>query len=308
MDKLHVAVELIKLLKSRKCINSKTVANELNVSLRTAQRYLSEISYIPGILYDEKKHCYCLIEEKKFNEIIFNNEELSLLSAILDYASSILGSNSENTVKFIKKKILHINSNRDISRFITINSIDFDKIAKCNGKLENLIKDEINCKFKYLKNNKEYSVSPLKILYDKGFWYLAAKHNDKIKKFSLDYIEEIKELNGESKFYDKKHKKELEELLKNASNIWFEQGEEIFIKAIVNDKISDYFRRKICLPNQKIISENNNGKLEIEFSVTSKMEFMESVVQWLPNIEIIKPEKYRKLLYDFGKKVMASNK
>jgi predicted transcriptional regulator len=54
MNKLHVALKLLQLLNERKSINSKIVADEFNVSLRTAQRYLLELSGMPCVTVSEE--------------------------------------------------------------------------------------------------------------------------------------------------------------------------------------------------------------------------------------------------------------
>jgi len=46
MNKLYTALSLIKLLNENKKIDSKKVSEELGVSIRTAQRYLLELSIL----------------------------------------------------------------------------------------------------------------------------------------------------------------------------------------------------------------------------------------------------------------------
>jgi predicted DNA-binding transcriptional regulator YafY len=58
MNKLHVALKLLRLLNERKSINSKIVADEFNVSLRTAQRYLLELSSMPCVVVSEEGQDY----------------------------------------------------------------------------------------------------------------------------------------------------------------------------------------------------------------------------------------------------------
>lgn len=60
MNKLDVALKLLQLLNERKTIDSKLVAHELNVSLRTAQRYLVELSILPCVISKNNNHTYSL--------------------------------------------------------------------------------------------------------------------------------------------------------------------------------------------------------------------------------------------------------
>ncbi|HEY6871710.1 MAG TPA: hypothetical protein VI298_03165 [Geobacteraceae bacterium] len=63
MNKLDVALKLLRLLNERKTLDSRIVADELNVSLRTAQRYLLDLSGLPCVIADEKEHTYGLASD-----------------------------------------------------------------------------------------------------------------------------------------------------------------------------------------------------------------------------------------------------
>ena len=60
MNKLDTALKLLRLLNERKALDSRIVAAELDVSLRTAQRYLLELSSLPCVITYEKEHVYAL--------------------------------------------------------------------------------------------------------------------------------------------------------------------------------------------------------------------------------------------------------
>jgi len=75
MNKLNVALNLLKLLNERKKIDSALVAETLNVSIRTAQRYLGDLSSMPCVSYDEQSHKYGLVEEYPLKKILLNCAE-----------------------------------------------------------------------------------------------------------------------------------------------------------------------------------------------------------------------------------------
>lgn len=75
MNKLNVAIKLLQLLNDRKFIDTKIVANELNVSLRTAQRYLLELSTLPCVLFDDKNRSYSLDATNKMNKVLLNGAD-----------------------------------------------------------------------------------------------------------------------------------------------------------------------------------------------------------------------------------------
>ena len=71
MNKLDVALKLFRLLNERKSIDSRTVAGDLQVSLRTAQRYLLDLSALPCVITDEKKHSYSLDPDYPLKDTLF---------------------------------------------------------------------------------------------------------------------------------------------------------------------------------------------------------------------------------------------
>jgi len=72
MNKLHVALNLLKLLNERKNIDSAVVAGELNVSIRTAQRYLCELASLPCVSHDGQNHKFSLDPEYQLNKVLLD--------------------------------------------------------------------------------------------------------------------------------------------------------------------------------------------------------------------------------------------
>lgn len=75
MNKLGVSLRLIQLLNERTCLDSKTVASALNVSIRTAQRYLLELSVLPCVIADERNFSYCMAPDYKIKEALLRTGE-----------------------------------------------------------------------------------------------------------------------------------------------------------------------------------------------------------------------------------------
>lgn len=70
MNKLDVALKLLRLLNERRMIDSRLVADEFDVSLRTAQRYLLELSMLPCVITDEKEHRYGLDPDYRLKDAL----------------------------------------------------------------------------------------------------------------------------------------------------------------------------------------------------------------------------------------------
>jgi predicted DNA-binding transcriptional regulator YafY len=81
MNKLEVAIKLLQIINERKVINSRIIADELNVNIRTAQRYLRDLSALPCIGTKNKNRDYELYPDYKFKEAVLNS---SLCEIILN--------------------------------------------------------------------------------------------------------------------------------------------------------------------------------------------------------------------------------
>ena len=65
------------------------------------------------------------------------------------------------------------------------------------------------------------------------------------------------------------------------------------IKVKVNSKIAFNFKLKNILPSQKILEEFEDGSLLIQFGVSTQEDIDNILKAWIPDIEIISPQKYR---------------
>ncbi|MHB8782710.1 MAG: hypothetical protein ACYDAX_04725 [Desulfobacteria bacterium] len=85
------ALRLLRLLNERKVLNSRIVAEEFDVNIRTAQRYLLYLSDLPCVVVDEEKHTYTLTSDYVITDKILNTSEMALVCALIDYATHIFG-------------------------------------------------------------------------------------------------------------------------------------------------------------------------------------------------------------------------
>lgn len=79
MNKLEVAIKLLQLLNERKTITSKVIADELNVSVRTAQRYIQELSVLPCFVSHQDNNTYELYSDYKLKEALLNTSLCEIL-------------------------------------------------------------------------------------------------------------------------------------------------------------------------------------------------------------------------------------
>jgi len=73
MNKLEVAIKLIQLLNERTTISAKVIAGELGVSIRTAQRYIRELSNLPCLVHQHNSTVYEIYPDYKFKEALLHS-------------------------------------------------------------------------------------------------------------------------------------------------------------------------------------------------------------------------------------------
>lgn len=79
MNKLEVAIKLLQIINERKIINSRIIADELNVTIRTAQRYLRDLSLLPCIGSKNNNSDYELYPDYKLKEAVLNSSLCELI-------------------------------------------------------------------------------------------------------------------------------------------------------------------------------------------------------------------------------------
>ena len=140
--------------------------------------------------------------------------------------------------------------------------------------------------FDYLNtdSSKSYLVEPYKLINNKGVWYLAAKHDGKVKTFSFSKIENV--VPSEETFsYDQ----ELDQTLAKEDGVWLsEQPIEIVLK--VDKSVAPYFKRRKLIANQVIEKELEDGSLILSAKVGHQNQVVPIVRYWIPYIRVISPD------------------
>ena len=88
MNKLDVALRLLQILNERKFINSNVIAEEFDVSLRTAQRYIKELSILPCFVSSEDSNCYEIVPNYKIKEALLHSSVCDILRGKLKYTNT----------------------------------------------------------------------------------------------------------------------------------------------------------------------------------------------------------------------------
>lgn len=234
-------------------LDAKSLAEEFNISVRTAQRDLGErFSYLPlekhGTRYRLDSACLGKINLRDV-------ERFACLAGVRGLFPSL--SND-----FL----------RDIfdSRIQSALLIKGQQYESLDGReanfraLEQAIVARQCIAFLYRKEegDKSYNdAEPYKMVNHKGIWYLAARDNGKLKAFSFTRVEQLRVLDNRFTFDPAIEKSLIEE-----DGIWLNQ-DKIEMVLTVTKEVAMYFKRRKLIANQVIEKELADGGLIISAKV-----------------------------------------
>ena len=252
--------------------STKQIADALGLNVRTIQRDLNEILAFNGAV---KKGRLWSVDKSEFDP----NDENQIVLSVLDKMAKNVGaefySKAHGLLKGISEGLNH-------PIFVSLSAEKLEKKdIELIENLESVIASRNEIELLYF--SKTHKLSPIKIALFDGFWYLLAMAGEKLKKFHLKSIKEIKIL--PSKF---KIDESLENRIKSANSAWFDPEKSFIVRLWIDKVVKKYFERK-PLPNQQIMCENEDGSIEIEVQVTHIMEIKPLVFYYLPHIKVIEP-------------------
>jgi predicted DNA-binding transcriptional regulator YafY len=298
---MDCALRLLRLLNERKVLTSATVAEEFDVSIRTAQRYLLYLGALPCVSVDEEKHTYSLVTDYVINDKIYKASEMAMVCAVIDYATHIFGPKDSTFLQELKHKIFRM---PEVYQVLSEEPIDMEKVAAVRRTLERHVKQKEVVSFSYSKKGKRYTVEPYKILYHEGFWYLVGLHDGIVKKFVLDFIERVRPTGRVYKEIPEKIRRTLHE----ARTIWFNDKEPDRVTVEFDREVAHFFERKNVFPRQEIVERKRNGNVVLSFDVHNEMDLREQVARWMPYFEVMGPGKYRGYIKRVAEQVAEKNK
>jgi len=266
-------LNILKRLYQGEKLSTQNIADDYEVSLRTAQRYIKYLQEA-GFNLKKQNNCYTL------ETIVDENQEV-LFESI---ESIIKNAGLENEIMPSLKKLKMMNKESVFYSKIDIEKVDVSIFTQ----IENAIRSKNKIKIQYKMDNKiiPIIIKPLKISNFEGYWYVnALDENNNYKTFHIKSIQSIEVL--KQKFRVK------ENLLKNldkAINVWFDPTKEIIqVELFADEFATKYLERLPLSSTQKIIKNNDNTSI-IYIEITDKMEILRKLLMWIPNLVVIEPK------------------
>jgi len=281
------ALLMLQKLSSERSVNVIDLAEEYGVNKRTIYRDIQRLHFFPIEL-----DCGIVKVVDGFNIEHSQIQDIELLIAELAF-NSISGMNEsvDKHLQSIRAKLFYPSFFSPYSiKPYSFETIDMD--SELLNKMEDaIIKRNLS---KVISNKTESLVEPYKVVAFDGFWYLLAKDTQD-KKIKTYLVSSIDEFIASSKVYDSEYV-DIDNVLQNVHTAWFEDGNSFEVQVKIKSQISHYFKRKKYLSSQTIIKENSDGSLIINFEVSTDEDVDNIIKAWLPHVEVVKPERFRKKL------------
>lgn len=291
---------IIARLNDGEALSVNNLALEFNVSTRTIQRDFNErlVGLYP--IYQDKRK-WKMQEGYKIQKS--TSIEDTIVLDILEKMTDGLGSKFSIKAKHLLSKIKNDDFNPIYAK---LNMEDISSNINNIATLEEAIKSytEITCLYDFTEYKLEVKLKPLKVANYEGFWYLIAldSRNNKLKKYHLKSVSNI--TLSDKKFTTDKN---LEELLENSINVWFDSDVEPFEVVLFFDKhAAKILKRKPISKSQRIITEYKDGSCDISLKITHKREVISIIQYWMPHIKIVSPQSINDIVMKNCKKFMGS--
>lgn len=281
--------KIIERLKNGESFTIDEIANQYEISTRTAQRDFSEKieSQFPDeqLKRDPRTKKWSL----SLKNSIFSKEDELLLNVLLEESKKYSDSFHSNISKFVKKYKHSLHSNTIYTKIFTEN---INEIKEQLVEIEEAIhsKNIIECIYK--NETSKRKLAPLRLTNFDGYWYLLVKDltpkkNKKIKTF---YFKDITDISVKNEKYDNVDKT-LQYKLDNAINSYFTGEVEPYpVQLFIEKEASVYFERKKISPSQRILKKDEKaGTIEIELYITNDMEIIPIIQSFLPYVKVISP-------------------
>ena len=270
----RLAMILVKLNQGEK-LDPQKLAQEFDVNLRTIQRDINDrFSYLPL--------------EKDQGKYYLNPAFLGKLT-LKDIGSFASLAGVSGLFPSLSEEFLREIFDTRIQSALLVKGHHYEDLRgkeESFQQLEQAIVARQTVAFSYQNTGpaKRYEVEPYKLVNAKGVWYLAAKHDGKLKTFSFAKLEGLA-LCGDTFTYDSS----LDATLAREDGIWFsEEPVEIVLK--IDKSVAAYFKRRQLIANQKIEKELADGSLILSTRVGHLNQVVPIVRYWIPNIRIISPD------------------
>ncbi len=284
MNKMSAIIFILNKLDSGE-VTTKGLAEELNVSTKSIQRYLREIEIADFPLWNPAKGTYAFVEGFSLQKMQLSDTEAGLLVLLNSFVDSLNNKKLDESFDILRKRMLQ--DNADNPFYIKLPKSDKYEVTQKTKLIEKVIKDKEYVTIESVYNKEIKNLKPIKIAYYDGFWYLICLLGQKNKVLKYNIVN-IKNIIPTGEHFE--HTKDITKILKESINIYFEIDRKIKVTLSVAKKAAKYFKTKQYFPLQKITKENKDGSLILECKIAKEEEILPTIFHWLPYVKVIEPK------------------
>lgn len=264
-------LSIVKRLYALEILQSSIISKEYEVSTRTIHRDMMKISETIPLVNDFGVWHL----DEGYSSLTHNDFHQTLLGAFahnLDIDMECLDPSNIS-----KKNVAYAVEYKHLPKKLG------EKILKC-------IQSEEQCTFTYVKENltSQRQVDPIKIYTENTRWYMIARDykDDKVKYFNMAKIKSFKHLKTQKTTLTQEMLDEANEM----KSIWSSKCEkETVVRLYIKPEIASYLKDIKLHKSQTIVDEHYDGGLEVQCTITHKLELLPQIKYWLPRIHILEP-------------------
>ncbi|MDE2039665.1 MAG: transcriptional regulator [Elusimicrobia bacterium] len=284
--KLFRLVRILNQLESDGQVTTRELADDFNVTIRTAQRDIELINMAQFPVMPTAKGAYSFTPGFSLKRLPLTNEEASLLAFLCEVAQSMGPAFAKSFRSLLAKATLSADGSSPFHAIVPVTSKrDLPAVADLKAAVEENREVEI----RYL-NGRTYRLQPLKIVHSEGFWYLAARIGNKsgYTTFRLDRIESVQPTPARFK-----PPHALIKRLGQATSIWSGREQDVRVVLRVDEDAAEYFESASFFPQQKKLKALRDGSLLLEARITHFMQAIPVIQRWIPHIHVVQPKTLR---------------
>jgi len=270
----RLAMMLVK-LNQGESLDPQDMADEFGVNLRTIQRDLNvRFAYLPIERHDGKyRMAPAFLGRLTFKDV----ERFAALAGV----SGLFPSHS---TEFLRDLF-----DARIESTLLVKGPHYEDLRGREGPfklLEQAITARRCVRFTYTSDGaaKDVLAQPHKLVNIKGVWYVAAKHDGKLKTYAFSRMEAVV-ITADAFEPDPALLKRIEA----DDGVWMSDT-PVEVVLLVDKDVAPYFRRRKLVANQIVEKELADGALIIAAKVGHSNQVLPIVRYWLPHLRIISPE------------------
>jgi len=291
--KYYRVLKILNLLNEKGKVKISDLAADFDVSERSIQRDIERINMTFGLEQCSKGE-YSFAAGVSLKEMRLSGEQLSALIFMNELFKGMGGAFGKSFEALFQRmaKLSPWESPYAIIMPRPGKSLD---ISRFIPDVEAAIMERRRIRVDYLKKGalSSRTLAPLKILVDNGFYYILSMSEKKGEyvKYRLDNIKSL-ELTTQT-FTPPAN---IAKAINDATSVWGAmpaRDRRILMRLKIAPAAADFFRKKEFFPLQKIIKTDPDGSLILESRLAQFMEAIPTILNWIPDIEVLEPEKLK---------------